>query len=210
MFPSIYERPPRRSESNVRSWEELEKIKMRDSILKEQRNKRKRKTRHKERIERRRLRKLQKEKKRIKAKKEEDASQKKDDRCICSICLDYINNKDEKTGETKLNCGHKFHLKCFMLLQIQGGANRRNCPNCRAKQNLPIIPKQFIQKQIVCRTLDESLSFLYTKINHTIRVNQQAQRDMNLLKQKNLLPTSINDKKQLYNRLLMIYFYILM
>lgn len=63
----------------------------------------------------------------------------------CSICLDDI----ERNGSTTLECGHEFHLKCFMELQINGGANRSKCPNCRAQQDLPQVPRAQPQPQRV-------------------------------------------------------------
>jgi hypothetical protein len=51
----------------------------------------------------------------------------------CSICLEDV----VKRGSCVLGCGHEFHLKCFMELQVNGGVNRKNCPNCRAEQDLP-------------------------------------------------------------------------
>jgi len=53
----------------------------------------------------------------------------------CSICLDDVTKK----GSVTLDCGHEFHLKCWMQLKIEGGANKDKCPNCRADQDVPSI-----------------------------------------------------------------------
>jgi hypothetical protein len=50
----------------------------------------------------------------------------------CSICLEKVNS-----ACAKLDCGHEFHLKCWMELQIGGGASKRKCPNCRKLQDVP-------------------------------------------------------------------------
>ena len=51
----------------------------------------------------------------------------------CTICLEDV---DENKSMTVLDCGHKFHLKCFMELQVRGDNNKK-CPNCRQEQDIP-------------------------------------------------------------------------
>ena len=58
---------------------------------------------------------------------------KEEEKETCTICLDII----EKKGLVILNCGHYFHLTCFMDLQVNGDNNKRKCPNCRMEQDIP-------------------------------------------------------------------------
>lgn len=61
----------------------------------------------------------------------------------CSICLEDVN----KRGFVTLDCGHEFHLKCWMQLKISVGANRDKCPNCRADQDVPSVQREDMNVQ---------------------------------------------------------------
>ncbi|CAI2384375.1 unnamed protein product [Moneuplotes crassus] len=59
------------------------------------------------------------------------------DRDICSICQDVYERAcagctypGEDCPLVLGNCGHKFHLHCFIKWQE---ANHEECPNCRVK-----------------------------------------------------------------------------
>ena len=71
----------------------------------------------------------------------------------CSICLDDVLNN----GKVKLSCGHEFHLKCYIELQVDGGANKKACPNCRSVQDIPTVaPRPRPQPRIVVNTGNEN------------------------------------------------------
>jgi hypothetical protein len=46
------------------------------------------------------------------------------------------------SASVKLDCGHKFHLKCYMNLQMSNGSNKRKCPNCRKEQDIPDVNRR--------------------------------------------------------------------
>lgn len=58
---------------------------------------------------------------------------------LCSICLCDLG----RNGKVILNCGHKFHLDCYMNLQADGDDNiKKKCPNCRSIQKIPTLCKR--------------------------------------------------------------------
>ena len=50
----------------------------------------------------------------------------------CTICLEYLTNKDEKKMNIiKLPCGHYFHMDCIIEMFMETANTVFKCPNCR-------------------------------------------------------------------------------
>lgn len=96
----------------------------------------------------------------------------------CTICLQDI----EENGSVTLNCGHQFHLKCFMELQQSNCNNKRKCSNCRQEQNIPLlIDANQQQEQINDARLEEMILHLSRQQHNLQRLERRLDRQQNRL-----------------------------